>query len=563
MPSLLTATIAEQFCDDENSVSLNAFTEIEPEAASLLAGSYSDLHLDGLTALEPDVARFLAGCEADLSLNGLRELSTDVAAALANHVQGALSCDGLTQITDEAARMLMRHPGYVSLRGVSTLSQKTASLFAFAPRKFTLGCSLPATPSIRDLSALWGPIGPPSFLTTAWPAGAQMLFALGTNHRAQDVSRVIELIKHNGGFLPPRAMLVPEPTNAHDPNAVAVVFPTQQFGEEGLKHGDRIKVGYLQRGAAVLFRETCAALGLGYAPVEVLACILVGKGPDEAGTIKVYLPNNFGELVVSGYASEPASQLAWLADATPVPRKEVTQTRAKDYTLDEQRKMYCRFAQYKGWNCLPDSVEDKLAGWVSRGLGPIGLAWAFHQEGLDSFQPNDQPSPTVVPQGGHAGPRDRSGGRSEGGGRFPHHGATKRPIVVFGGDAQSAGRGVAPERLDAREVARGVTLKTLFKAWAKWKEDVASPAARAHLSGPTSTMLAAGDAVFLERYRAILEEEFEAAQEKADEKESDRARGKVFEQLLERVRKATELHTWPGIDDAFEDFEIQCEAWTT
>ncbi len=562
MPSVLTAQIAEQFCDDEDSVDLTSFNEIEPEAATLLGGSYSDLHLDGLSTLEPDIARTLAGCEANLSLNGLREMGVDLAAALARHVQGALSCDGLKQIADEAARMLMRHPGPVSLRGISALSHKAACLFAFAPRKFTLGCSLPATPSIRDLSALWGAIAQPPFLTSAWPAGSQMLFAVGTNHRAQDVLRVIELIKQNGSFLPPRAMLVPEPTNAHDPNAVAVVFPTQQFGQQGRQYGAGIKVGYLQRGAAVLFRETCAAIGLGDAPVEVLACILVGKGPDEAGTIKVYLPNNFGELVVSGYTSEPSSQLAWLADTTPVPKKEVTQNRAKDYTLDEQRKMYCRYAQYMGWNCLPDSVEDKLAAWQSGGLGPVGLAWAFHQEGIDSSQPS-HPAPSVALQGGRVEAHERSGGHAASVAHVPHEAEKRRPAVASGGGAPSAGRGMAPGRLDAREVARGATLKTLFKAWAKWKDDVASPAARTHLSGPAPTILAAGDTVFLERYRAILEEEFEAAQEKADEKESDRARAKVFEQLLERVRKATELHTWPGIDDAFEDFEIQCEAWTT
>jgi hypothetical protein len=290
MPSLLTAQIAEQFCDDDDSVDLTTFTEIEPEAAALLGGSYSNLHLDGLDTLEPDIARSLAGCEADLSLNGLREMGVDLAAALARHVQGALSCDGLKQIADDAARLLMRHPGHVSLRGVSVLSHKAACLFAFAPRKFTLGCSLPATPSIHDLSALWGAIAPPPFLTSAWPAGSQMLFGVGTNHRAQDVLRVIELIKQNGSFLPPRAMLVPEPTNAHDPNAVAVVFSTQQFGQQGRQYGAEIKVGYLQRGTAVLFRETCAALGLGDEPLEVLACILVGKGPDEAGT--VLLPSN-------------------------------------------------------------------------------------------------------------------------------------------------------------------------------------------------------------------------------------------------------------------------------
>jgi hypothetical protein len=562
MPSVLTAEIAEQFCDDEDSVDLNTFTGIEPEAATLLGRSYSDLHLNGLTTLEPDVARSLAGCEGDVSLNGLRELAVDVAASFAHHVQGALSCDGLEQIADEAARMLMRHPGHISLRGISALSQKAAHLFAFAPRKFTLGCSLPASPSIRDLSALWGAIGQFPFLTTAWPAGTQMLFAVGTQHRAQDVVRAIEMIKQSGSFLPPRAMLVPEPTNAHDPNAVAVIFPTQQFGQQGRQYGADIKVGYLQRGTAVLFRETCAALGLGDAPVEVLACILVGKGPDEAGTIKVYLPNNFGELVVSGYTSEPSSQLAWLADAAPVPKKEVTQNRAKDYTLDEQRKMYCRYAQYKGWNCLPDSVEDKLAAWQSGGLGPVGLAWAFHQEGVDSFETNDRPTPSVTVQGSHAGTGERIGGHAASVEHLPHTGARDRPAVTSRGDAKPANRGVASGRLDAREVARAATLKTLFKAWAKWKEDVASPAARTHLRETTATILAAGDAVFLARYRGILEEEFEVAQEKADEKESDRARAGVFEQLLERVRKATELCTWPGIDDAFEDFEIQCEAWT-
>jgi hypothetical protein len=524
MTSHLTTEIAEQFCDDEDSVDLNAFSEIDPEAARILVSSGADVHLNGLTSLTPEVARSLADCEADLSLNGLRDLGPNVAKALSHHCQGSLSCDGLTHIADDAAQMLMRHPGHVSLRGVVVLSPKVASLFAFAPRKFTLGCSLPSTPSIHDLSSLWGAVTQTSFLTTAWPAGSQMLFAVGTNHRAQDVQRVIELIKESGSFLPPRAMLVPEPTNANDPHAVAVVFPTHQFGQPGSQYSADIKVGYLQRGTAVLFGETCAALGLAQAPVEVLACILVGKGPNEAGTIKVYLPNTFGELVVSGYTLEPASHLAWLADATPVPKKELTQNRAKDYTLDEQRKMYCRFAQHKGWNCLPDSVDEKVAAWRLQGLGPVGLAWAFHQDGVDSFHPTQQDQPTNPQQ-------------------------DFRSVT----DPFSAGsRGSPIRQRDAAAVAREATLKTLFKTWARWQSE---------LTAPTAELLATGNAVFADRFRELLDEEFEATEEKCEEKNSDRAKAKLFEQLLERVRKLTELQKWPGVDDVFDDFEIRCNEW--
>jgi hypothetical protein len=104
-------------------------------------------------------------------------------------------------------------------------------------------------------------------------------------------------------------------------------------------------------------------------------------------------------------------------------------------------------------------------------------------------------------------------------------------------------------------------LKTLFKVWGKWRSDATAHAARTNSKGALATALAVGDAAFLERYRGILEEEFEAAEEKAYEKDGDRARARVFLQLLERVRKATELEAWPGIDDEFEDFEIKCEAW--
>lgn len=561
MPPLLTAEIAEQFCEDADSIDLNTFTEIDPEAGVILGQSSSDVHLNSLTSLSPDIAGALAACEADLSLNSLRELDADVAAALATHSQGALSCDGLTHIADDTARMLMRHPGYVSLRGISALSPKVSCLFAFAAQKFTLGCPQASTPNLRDLSTLWGPLPNAQFLTVGWPAGSQMLFAVGANHRAQDVGHVIDLIRNSGSFLPPQATLVPEPNNAHDPNAVAVVFPTQQFGPQGAPYGAGIKVGYLQRNTAVSFKQGCAMLGLGDAPVEVLACILVGQGPDDAGTIKLYLPTSFVELVVSGYASDPCSQLAWLASPTPVPKKEITQNRAKDYTLDEQRKMYCRYAQYKGWNCLPDSVEDKVAGWQSRGLGPMGLAWAFHQEGRDTFPSDDNASTISAEQVAPATTREQT----DVGDGFSSHTSREHTRNWTEGASRKnpkvAGRSTEPQQVDASETARGANLKTLFKAWGKWRKDATAHAARTNSKRALEAVLAAGDAAFLERYRGILEEEFEVAEEKACEKNGDRARARVFLQLLERVRKATELESWPGVDDAFEDFEIKCEAW--
>lgn len=457
--------------------------------------------------------------------------------------------------------MLMRHPGYVSLRGISALSPRVSSLFAFATRKFTLGCPPASTPNFRDLTALWGPLANTQFLTVGWPAGCQMLFAVGANHRKQDVGRVIDLIRNSGSFLPPRATLVPEPTNTHDPNAVAVVFPTQQFGPQGAPYGAGIKVGYLQRNTAVSFKQGCAMLGLGDSPVEVLACILVGKGPDDAGTIKLYLPNSFVELVVSGYTSDAHSQLAWLASPTPVPKKEVTQNRAKDYTLDEQRKMYCRYAQYKGWNCLPDSVEDKVAGWQSRGLGPMGLAWAFHQEGRDTFPSDDNASTMAAEQVSTATPREQTDVRDDVPSRSPRERTRNWKDDGSGGSPKVAGPSPEPRQIDASEIARGATLKTLFKAWVKWRNDATVQASRSNSREALAAVLATGDAVFLERYRGILDEEFEAAEEKAYEKDGDRARARVFLQLLERVRKATELEAWPGVDDAFEDFEIKCEAW--
>ena len=79
--------------------------------------------------------------------------------------------------------MLMRHPGYVSLRGISALSPKVSCLFAFAAQKFTLGCPQASTPNLRDLSTLWGPIPNAQFLTVGWPAGSQMLFAVGAKPR--------------------------------------------------------------------------------------------------------------------------------------------------------------------------------------------------------------------------------------------------------------------------------------------------------------------------------------------------------------------------------------------
>jgi magnesium chelatase family protein len=46
--------------------------------------------------------------------------------------------------------------------------------------------------------------------------------------------------------------------------------------------------------------------------------------------------------------------------------------------------IYCRYAQWKSWNSLPDIIDEKLAAW-QHGSGPVGLAIAFHRTGVDGF----------------------------------------------------------------------------------------------------------------------------------------------------------------------------------
>jgi hypothetical protein len=55
------------------------------------------------------------------------------------------------------------------------------------------------------------------------------------------------------------------------------------------------------------------------------------------------------------------------------------------YTFDELVVIYAKYAGLKGWNTKLEFVKDHVDSWLSKSLGPVGLAISFHETGIDDY----------------------------------------------------------------------------------------------------------------------------------------------------------------------------------
>ena len=104
----LTNEIAEKFLNDESSVDISLFTEIEDKAAATLASHEVDLPLNGIVEISDGVAESLSQHKGVLILNGLKELSDSAAESLSNHQDAGLLLIGLEKLSDEGAKSLAK-----------------------------------------------------------------------------------------------------------------------------------------------------------------------------------------------------------------------------------------------------------------------------------------------------------------------------------------------------------------------------------------------------------------------------------------------------------------------
>jgi hypothetical protein len=114
---------------------LDGLTDLSPEVAEAI-GSYEGgcLSLCGLRSLSAGVAAALSGNKSRLILDGLKELSVEAAKALARH-KGALQLNGLTDLSVGAAKALARHKGSLQLNGLTTVSIEAAEALVRSSRK--------------------------------------------------------------------------------------------------------------------------------------------------------------------------------------------------------------------------------------------------------------------------------------------------------------------------------------------------------------------------------------------------------------------------------------------
>ena len=224
-----------------------------------------------------------------------------------------------------------------------------------------------------------------------WPPESEFFDVVGEQYHATTIARMKEQIRSSAaGFgggdvdtLPPSVILVEEDSNPHDPNAVAVTFP---FGQSASYGGQVIHeaetVGYLPKDQAKAFRAAMARFGISGRPLEVPGCVVaVSSAPYD--NVKIYLPRAFVKLCAKGYADDPAHKPAWLSVNARVAVKDHRHDRdTSNYTIDELRHIYCRYAKMKAWNSLPYMVDEKVASW-SQGIGSMRFAIVFHHTGIE------------------------------------------------------------------------------------------------------------------------------------------------------------------------------------
>lgn len=226
----------------------------------------------------------------------------------------------------------------------------------------------------------------------------EMFSVVGEQYRLPNIEAAAAAIAGESSFLPPRFWLVPDDGNQHDNLAVAVYSTVAERGYH---------VGFLPKRQARDFRANMAALEIPGGVLEVIGCITNNQASPHPN-VRLYMPVDFVELVRSGYTANPANQVHWMADPSPVVPRSLEKGIPESFSFDELCKIYCWHARKRGWYCFPDSCESKAEGLRSAGIGLPKEA--FHpftlQQGSET-PPKD--SATSVATGpAQASPRDRS-----------------------------------------------------------------------------------------------------------------------------------------------------------
>jgi magnesium chelatase family protein len=239
-----------------------------------------------------------------------------------------------------------------------------------------------------------------------WPADSEMFDVVGEQFVSENVLAMRNAIRENARFWPYTVFLSAEPTNPHDSNAVAIYFPMVRQGFLG-RSEEAIRVGYLPREQAKTFHSSVKLIGYPGLMVQVAACV-VWHDEQNRGGVKISLPLNFATLCKTGYCEGAEHRPPWLSGTEPPPLAQHGATESAAHSDDQLRMIYCRYAQWKAWNCLPAVIDEKLAAW-QHGAGPVGLAIAFNETGIDECgsatqapehresTPQKQPGTTKMP----------------------------------------------------------------------------------------------------------------------------------------------------------------------
>lgn len=215
-----------------------------------------------------------------------------------------------------------------------------------------------------------------------WPATTEMFDVVGEQFVIDNVKSMRDAIREDARHWPYGVFLSPEPTNPHDKNAVAVYFPRVRQGFLG-KSEEAIRVGYLPRNQALQYHQSVQEIGFPGLMVQAGGCV-VWRDDENNGGVKISLPLNFASLCKKGYCEGDQHRPQWLTGRMQPPPPQLPESAIGALSDDQLRMIYCRYAQWKSWNSLPDVIDEKLAAW-QHGSGPVGLAIAFHRTGVDGF----------------------------------------------------------------------------------------------------------------------------------------------------------------------------------
>lgn len=245
----------------------------------------------------------------------------------------------------------------------------------------------------------------------------EMFTVVGEQYRLESVEEAIGRLGESTGFLPPRFWLIHDDANVHDSLAVAVY---------AVAANEAFHIGFLPKEQARAFRAGMQAMGCEGQSLEVLGCITQGKSsPHPNG--RIYLPVNFAELCQRGYADDPANQVDWLNDQSPVEPRPGRDP-ATDFSFEELCKIYCWYAKKRRWFCFPNDCESNAEGIRSAGIGlPRADFDPFLKSAPDGSAapappPRDQTAASSLPpasqwyylrEGVEAGPFTSAGLRSE------------------------------------------------------------------------------------------------------------------------------------------------------